>query len=185
MIYRLARDNEISKKSTCIQTTLPVFFHLELQPTFFQMVCPCCFTFFIPGKNCIQRFYTKNELKRIKKIKKKNKTGNVNESCSSDVLCGSSDIKYIIYSSQLSSYEKIKYTKETLFTTFKCTKCKSLIVHDSSPLEFCELKHKISKPSAPNSKPNRENLQKVLQKSQSVGTVKKEMDLESFLKGFI
>lgn len=100
-------------------------------------------------------------------------------------------IKHIIYSSQLFSYEKTTFKgKDALFTTFKCTKCKSLIVHDNTPLEFSEFKPKAvaSKPVQPLNKPDRDNLQKVLQKSQvpkSSDSSKKEMDLESFLQGFI
>ena len=100
-------------------------------------------------------------------------------------------IRYIIYSSQLFSYDKSSsQNKESLLTTFKCTKCKTLIVHDNTPLEFTEFKVKaiISKSAQQTVKPSRENLQKVLQKSQvpkASESGKKEMDLESFLNGFL
>ena len=138
------------------------------------MVCPCCFKFFIPGKNCIQRFYTIKRIHRLKQKKNEAKSG----------------IKCIIFSSQLlsSSSEKksTKKKKETLFSTFKCKECKTLIVYDTAPLELLESKPEIkSMPAKPLKK---ESLQKVLQKSQipkQSDSEKKEMDLESFLQGFL
>ena len=149
------------------------------------MVCPCCFSFFIPGRNCIQNFYTRSQIRKLKEQKRKNK----NNKCAE--MNPDECIKHLIYSSQLFSYEKTTVKgRGVLFTTFKCTKCKSLIVHDNTPLEFSEIKPKasVSKPAQPLNKPNRDNLQKVLQKSQLPKTSdssKKEMDLESFLHGFI
>lgn len=149
---------------------------LGIQPTFYQMVCPCCFTFFFPGKNCNQRFYT---IKRIRRIKQKKNDPK-------------SEIKSMIFSSQLlSSSERnsTKKQKDVLFNTFKCKKCKTLIVYDTYPFEFMENKPEVqAKQVKPINPPKKESLQKVLQKSQipkSSDSVKKEMDLESFLKGFL
>lgn len=152
------------------------------------MVCPSCFSFFVPGKNCFQAFYTRKQIRKLKekkrKAKKSNDPGNGNED---------EAIKFIIYSSQLFSHEKtveIK-EKEPLFCTFKCTGCKSLIIHDNTPLEFAEFKPRaISRPTQQSSKqqPSRDNLQKILQKSQlpkKSDSDNKELDLESFLNGFI
>lgn len=142
------------------------------------MVCPSCFSFFVPGKNCFQAFYTRKQIHKLKEQKRMNKKSN--DSGKND------SIKFIIYSSQLFSHEKTAREKEALFSTFKCTGCKSLIVHDNTPLEFAEFKPKaIIKPTSQTSKPNREHLQKVLQNSKKPDFEKKEMDLESFLSGFI
>lgn len=138
------------------------------------MVCPCCFLFFFPGNNCIQKFYNAKRIRRFKEKKNKPKSG----------------IKNIIFSSQLLNEKKsVKKQKDTLFTTFKCKDCKTLIVYDTMPLEFLEFKPetqaKLTKPLHP---PKKETLQKVLQKSQipkSNESGKKEMDLESFLQGFL
>lgn len=154
-----------------------LIFSLEIQPTFFQMVCPCCFTFYIPGKNCFQRFYAIQKIHRLKQKKTEAK----------------SRIKCIIYSSQLLSSSCCKKStnkqKDTVFCTFECKQCKTLIVYDTAPLEFLENKPEIKtlvvKPINPLKK---ESLQKVLQKSQMQNqsdSEKKEMDLESFLKGFL
>lgn len=140
------------------------------------MICPCCFTFFLPGRNCIQRFYT---IKRIRRFKLKKNDPN-------------SEIKSIVFSSQLlSSNEKnsAKKQKDALFNTFKCKKCKTLIIYDTYPLEFLENKPEVqAKHMKPVNPPKKESLQKVLQKSQIPKTSdfsKKEMDLESFLQGFL
>lgn len=140
------------------------------------MVCSCCFTFFVPGENCIQRFHTIKKIRRFKGNKNKAKSG----------------IKNILFSSQLlGSNEKNsnKKGKDKLFSTFKCKKCKTLIVYDNAPLEFLENKPEIqAKLAKPNNPPKKESLQKVLQKSQipkQIDSGKKEMDLESFLQGFL
>ena len=152
------------------------------------MVCPCCFSFFIPGRNCIQNLYSRPQIRKLKEQKRKYKT---QKSTDSKTDMKEDHIRYIIYSSQLFSYDKSSsQNKESLLTTFKCTKCKTLIVHDNTPLEFTEFKVKaiISKSAQQTVKPSRENLQKVLQKSQvpkASESGKKEMDLESFLNGFI
>jgi hypothetical protein len=153
-----------------------MYIYIEIQPTFYQMVCPCCFTFFIPGTNCIQRFYTIKRIRRFKQKKHESK----------------SRIKCIIFSSQLlNSSERIsrkrREDKDSLFSTFECKACKTMIVYDSYPLELLENlpeQHQV-KPSNP---PKKESLQKVLQKSQIPkrnDSEKKEMDLESFLQGFL
>lgn len=140
------------------------------------MICPCCFTFFLPGTNCIQRFYT---IKRIRRFKHKKNDPK-------------SEIKSILFSSQLiNSNEKnsAKKQKDTIFNTFKCKKCKTLIVFDIYPLEFLENKPEVqAKQMKPVNPPTKESLQKVLQKSQipkQSNFSKKEIDLESFLQGFL
>lgn len=81
-------------------------------------------------------------------------------------------------------------------STFKCKDCKALIVHDTSPLEFEIIeKQKQTKTQQKqnniNSKAHKDNLQKYQIKSQikiseqSATTPEKELDLESFLKGFL
>ena len=184
----LLRITKLVKGYSSICAFLYSLLMIELQSTFFQMVCPCCFSFFIPGQNCLQHFYTRPQIRKIKEQKRKNKKAKTAGS-TDNPRNKEEDIKYIIYSSQLFSYEKTNYNKESLFTSFKCTKCKTLIVHDNTPLEFAEHNPKsLIKPTQQTAKPSRENLQKVLQKSQlpkASGSAKKEMDLESFLKGFI
>lgn len=177
MIFRLAQDNDISTE-ILINYKL---FHLsiEIQLTFFQMVCPCCFSFFIPGQNCIQKYYNP---KRIRRIKQEKKT--------------SSSIKHLIYLSQLTTIEnsEFKFAKKIdnscLWTTFKCKGCKTLIVHDTAPLEFSEHRPQPVKPTQSTAKslPKKDHLQKILQKSQipkAKESGKKDLDLESFLQGFL
>lgn len=83
----------------------------------------------------------------------------------------------------------IEKSKDTLFSTFKCSGCKSFIVYDTAPLEFDEQRTEVhSKATKPLNTPRKENLQKVLQKSQITkqsDSIKNEMDLESFLQGFL
>ena len=135
------------------------------------MLCPCCFSFFLPGNNCKQKFYS---LKRIQRLKRKKKN--------------SISIKNIIFLSQLTIEAcevKTKKKPKHLLTTFQCKKCKTLVVHDTTPLEFVDFKS--HKPTTSNPS-NRKSLQKVLLKSQipkSNSSDKKELDLESFLQGFL
>lgn len=169
MMFRLAQDNDISKQ--------PHSFYIanfsELQNSFFQMVCPCCFSFFLPGINCFPNLYA---MKRIRRLKSKSHRASKN-------------IKIIIFTSQLFG-DKANLKSESIVTTINCKACKSLIVHDLSSLEFSEKRLQqpllISKPTS--TVPKKDNLQKALQKSQiskSNDPQKKELDLESFLQGFL
>ncbi len=171
MIFRLAQDNEISNLKVDFYFLIR---RLEIQPTFFQIVCPCCFLFFVPGTNCIQKFHTIKQIRRFKEKKTKN------------------GIKSIIFSSQLIGVKDKNTMKKSIdacFTTFKCNGCKTFIVYDTAPLEFIEHQKEVqTKAAKPVNPPRKENLQKVLQKSQipkESDSAKKEMDLESFLQGFL
>lgn len=90
------------------------------------------------------------------------------------------------------SKEKYKYSPTALISTVKCKVCRSTIVHETSPLEFL---NDLSSPAAvkvtssqqSSSVKKKESLQRMLSKSQESKPVlkKDELDLESFLHGFL
>ena len=99
------------------------------------------------------------------------------------------NIKNIIFSSQLHGCKaQVKF--DSLVTTIECKECKTLLVNNLSPVEFQDYKshQPITKDKTAPVGPKKDNLQKALQKSQipkNNEQSKKDLDLESFLQGFL
>lgn len=135
------------------------------------MTCPCCFSFFLPSLNCTQKFYAMKRIRRLRSKKEKIRR------------C----INTLIFTSQLSGcHPTLK--SDSIVTTIYCKECKTLIVFDLASLEIFDHKS-MQPPSMPAvSVPKRDILNKVLQKTKHSKTIdppKKELDLESFLEGFL
>ena len=77
---------------------------------------------------------------------------------------------------------------EAVYSTFSCKLCKSLVVIDTNPLEFLEQKRNPISANKHATLTKRSDIQKVLDKSNIIKKSEnnaKELDLESFLQGFI
>lgn len=136
------------------------------------MVCICCFNFFVPGFNCHQYFYS---LKQIRRLKSKLKHYN------------------LIYVSRTfgSSENRINKSKPSkhIYSSFLCKGCNSLTIYDSCPLEFAETKQvRTNEAFLSTTKLMNDFRKKIVSKNtlnNSNNNSAKEMDLESFLHGFL
>lgn len=135
---------------------------LSVQHGLFQRVCVCCFALLVPTVNCSVRFDT------FKRLRRRDGKGTYSRR---------------FWSSQWNATAKgVGLMDESVVCSVHCHTCNSLIAHDTHPIAFVE-----SKPgqSTPPVRARKDALQKALTRSNVPAPTSGDMDLESFLRGFM